>query len=104
MFSNRSRIQTLDGDGPSLGEQGAERLLGSPIAGHFASFSNDKSARLDAIRLKIVLVDPVVADEGIGQKDDLARIARVAENLLVAGHSRIENDLADGNSFGAEGP
>ena len=48
-------------------------------------------------------IDAVVADLGIGHGDDLAAIARIGEDFLVAGHRGVEADLAVDFAVGAEG-
>ena len=48
-----------------------------------------------AIRWSSV-VDAVVADERIGHRHDLARVGRVGEHFLVAGHAGVEDDFAEG--------
>src|SRR5439155_711799 len=50
----------------------------------------------------VFLVDPVVADHRIGHGHDLSAIRRIGEDLLVAGHGRVEDDLAGRFADGAE--
>ena len=38
--------------------------------------------------------DPVVADQRVGEDDDLAGVGGVGDRLLVAGHRGVEDDLA----------
>src|SRR5580700_7046968 len=52
--------------------------------------------------LDIVVVDADIADMGEGEGDDLARIGRIGEDLLVAGHRGVEADFAHRLSGGAE--
>ena len=44
---------------------------------------------------RVLGVDAVVADERVGHRDDLALVGRVGEDLLVAGHAGVEDDLAE---------
>ena len=39
----------------------------------------------------------------IGQADNLARVARIGENLLIAGEACVENDFAAAPRLGAGG-
>ena len=39
--------------------------------------------------------DAVVADQRVGEGDDLPGVARVGDRLLVAGHAGVEDDLAE---------
>ena len=48
-------------------------------------------------------IDAVVADERVGHRDDLPLVGRIGEDLLVAGHRGVEDDLARGLAAGAEG-
>jgi hypothetical protein len=41
------------------------------------------------------LIDAVVADVGIGHRDDLPGVGGVGEHLGVAGHRRVEDDLSE---------
>jgi hypothetical protein len=43
---------------------------------------------------EIFFIDPVVPDLGIGHRDNLAAIARVGEDFLVAGHGGIEANFS----------
>ena len=36
----------------------------------------------------------VVADLGAGHRDDLPRVGRIGQHFLIAGHARVEHDLA----------
>jgi hypothetical protein len=44
---------------------------------------------------------PVVADVRVGERDDLARVRGIGEDLLVARHRGVEDDLAAGAAVGA---
>src|SRR5579862_799157 len=52
--------------------------------------------------LDVVLVGADVADMGKREGDDLARIGRIGEDLLVAGHRGVEADFAGRVACGAE--
>ena len=43
--------------------------------------------------LVVILVNTVVADLWVGHDDDLSRIGRIRNDLLITGHTRIENHL-----------
>ena len=76
---------------------GAGRVLAVQTLAH-----HDR-ARVDAIRLHRRLGHAVVADQWVGEDDDLAAVARVADRLLVARHRRVEHDLAGGRNRRADG-
>ena len=46
------------------------------------------------MRFDVGFVDAVVADVRVGHGHDLARVRGVGQNLLVAGHRRVEDDFA----------
>ena len=56
--------------------------------------------RVDSLVLR---VDAGVADVRIGQRDDLAAVGGIGEDLLVAGHRGVEHDLADRQPGCADG-
>ena len=56
--------------------------------------AHDDAAGVDAVGLHRRRRDAVVADQRIGEDDDLARVGGVGDRLLVAGHRGVEDDLA----------
>ena len=56
--------------------------------------AHDDASRVDPVGLHRLGGDPVVADQRIGEGDDLPRVAGVGDRLLVAGHRGVEDDLA----------
>ena len=63
--------------------------------------SNDESGSMDAAGLDVFGVDPVIADVGVGQRDDLAPVTRIGQDFLIAGERGVEHHLASGRSDGA---
>ena len=53
-------------------------------------------------RFKIVFVDAVIADERIGERDNLPRIGGVGQYLLITRHSGIKDDFTVCAPFGAK--
>src|SRR3546814_6436092 len=47
------------------------------------------------VSLHILKIGADIADMGKGEVDDLPGIARVSHDLLIAGHRRVEADLAN---------
>ena len=58
---------------------------------------------MDALGLVVALGDAVVAYLGVGEADELAAVGGIGEELLVAAHPRVEDDLAAGFEFAREG-
>ena len=57
---------------------------------------HERPARLGVERRRAV-----VAHLGARHRDDLAGVGRIGEDFLVAGHARVEHDLARRDAFGA---
>ena len=75
-------------------EIGFERAARAEIADPAAQLADHKAPHPGPAALGIVVVDAVVSDLWIGHRHDLAVIRRVSEDLLIAGHARVEDDLA----------
>jgi hypothetical protein len=78
-------------------------LLHAPIAGQQGQITYNQSRGMHLVRLDIIGIAAGVADVGIGQGHDLARVRRVGQDFLIAGHGRIEDDLTDGGPRHADG-
>ena len=89
----RSRVDLLERDDAPLCEPGRP---GRPRAPHHDALGPHPA------RLEQPLVDAVVADEGRGEGEHLARVARVGDRLLVARGSGREARLARRHAGGAD--
>lgn len=89
-------VDPLDAGDAVFCQERAKRTTGAPVRRHFAGFPDDDSGYLHPIGLEVVVIDAVVPDQRVGEGDDLARVARIVEDLLVAGHPGVEDDLANG--------
>jgi hypothetical protein len=85
-----------DGDHFTLLQKCTEIGIRAPVAQAPWQVAYYQTGCEDAVRFHVFRVDPGVTDVRIGQGDDLARIGRIAEYLLITGHCCIEDDLADG--------
>ena len=90
-------IDTLDADGVVLFQKAIQRFLAAPVGGGGAGFADDIALCPDLVRLHVVLVHAVVADEGVSLGDDLAIIAGVSQGLFKADHTGGKDDLAHEN-------
>ena len=77
---------------PALGVGGILAVLG---------LAHDDGARVGAIGLHGGRADAVVADERVGEGDDLAGVGGIGDGLLIAGHRGVEDDLAGDRIRGA---
>ena len=98
-----ARINPLNPHDSTFLEIRFERLGLSVIAGIGGTFLDNKSFHKGASGLDVLGIDPVVADEGIGHADDLPLVRGIGEDLLIAGHGRIEDHLTDTFALRTEG-
>ena len=54
----------------------------------------NESGGVAAVRFLVLGIDAGIADVGVGQRDDLAAIRGISEDLLVARHRGVEDHLA----------
>ena len=81
-------------------EHGVQVTAGPPVAVAPGQVPHDHPATEGSAALVVLVVDPVVADVGIRERDDLTRIGRIGNDLLVAGQDRVEHDLAGRHTIG----
>ncbi len=99
----RPGVDVADPHDPMEGEVFVQRAVGLPVAYDRAVLPDDEARGIDAPRLEILGVYPVVADLGVGHCHQLEVVRRVGQYLLVAAHGRVEDHLADGGPLLAEG-
>ena len=96
------RAQAADeGAGVDAGQAGdavflqvlVERAVGAVVRVGRRQLLDDEAGDVGAGALAVVGVDAVVADQGVGHRDDLALVRRVGERLLVAVHRGVEDRL-----------
>ena len=74
-------------------EEAVQAPGGAPIAGHRHQVPHHEAPAERSAALEVGVGDPVVADVGVGEGDDLPGVGRIGENLLVAGHHGVEHHL-----------
>ena len=72
----------------------AQRASGAPVARHRRLVADDEAGHLRRARLDVVRRHAVVADLRAGHRDDLPGVRRIGQHFLIAGHARVEHDLA----------
>ena len=75
-------------------QEGLQRLGGPPVRGLPGQIAHDHPPAVRCGGLVVGGVRPVVADVGAGERDDLARVGRIRDHLLVPAHGRVEHELA----------
>jgi hypothetical protein len=95
-----------DGDHPMGFEIGAEILRGAEIRRRAWHLAQDQPGDVHLARLGVLGVGAHIADVRVGQGDDLLPVGGIGEDLLIAGHRRVEDHLAgrlpadaNGNAF-----
>src|SRR5690606_30957251 len=96
-------VDAGDGDHAAGGQPILQRRLAAPVAGTSRHVAHDQAGRPDLGGLVVLPGAAGVADMGIGQGDQLARIGRIGHDLLVAGHGGVEHHFAHGQATGAYG-
>src|SRR5215467_9025696 len=75
---------------------------GSPVGRGSNVFAQYEAETRRRTRLDVLVVGTDVPDMREGEGDDLARIGRIGEDLLVSGHRGVEAHLPQGLAEGAE--
>ena len=95
-----SRVDALDRNDAVVGEELRQRDVAAPVARHLAHIAHHKAAAGGFGALHVLEVDAVVADLGIGHRDDLARVRRIGDDFEVALERGVEADLPERLAFG----
>ena len=93
-FGQRPRVNALNAGNAVFLQIFRQRKIRAPVADDRRQFADDKTGDVRPPRFHVHVVDAVIADERIRHRDDLAFVGRVGEDFLVAGHGRVETDLA----------
>ena len=91
MSGEAASIDAFDAQDPMLLKVLAKGLASAPVAGYGVELTDYKAFDPGVQGLRVLWVDPVVTYLRIGHRDDLAAIGGIGEDLLVAGHTRIED-------------
>jgi hypothetical protein len=90
----RDAVRPQPAQPPALGAGGVVGVVG---------LAHDRRAGPRPVGLHRLGADPVVADVGVGERDELAGEGGVGHRLLVAAHAGREDDLAHRVDVGADG-
>ena len=90
----RPRVDVGDGDDVVADEVVAQRAVGAPVAGQRRRLAHDEAGDVRRLRFGVAGRHAVVADLRRGHRDDLAGVGGIGEHFLIAGHARVEHDLA----------
>ena len=95
----RPRIDIGDRHDPVGDEVVAQRRLRPPVARHGRLVADDEAGHMRLARFDVSGRHAVVADFRAGHCDDLARIGRIRQDLLVAGEAGVEHHFAGRSSL-----
>ena len=74
---------------------------GTPVGGQRREFANDQRFDKRSLGFLIIEIGADVADVRIREADNLARIAGIAEDFLIAGEAGIKNNFPAAPRAGA---
>ena len=69
----------------------AQAVLTAEITAHRGQMADHKRLRPGPEGFIVLPIHPIIADQGIGHHHTLPRVGRVGEDLLIAGHGRVEH-------------
>ena len=104
MRHGRAGVDALDGNDAVFLQELWQTLLGCPVAWLVAHVVHDKATQVQGVSLHNRRIDAVVTYLRIGQRDNLSGVTWIGDNLLVAGHRRVKNNLAEGLSASTTAP
>src|SRR6185437_1333880 len=93
-------VDACDRHDASALQELAQRLVGAPVARPPRQIADDETGREDLRGLEVFRRAAGVADVRTGERDDLAGVGRVGEDLLIPRQCGIENDFARGVALG----
>src|SRR4029453_1923998 len=100
--NERARVDALDAGDVVARQVVAERLLRPPARRGLAVLAPDEASHPGLPRLDVLAVDADVPDLGIRHRDELPLVRGVGQDLLVARHAGVEDELAGRLGRGAE--
>ena len=88
-----ARVDAFDGDDVLFLEPLVQRLVGAVARGNGAQLADHEGLGPGATGLGVLFGDAVVADHGVGHQHDLAGIGRIRQDLVVARHRGVEDEV-----------
>jgi hypothetical protein len=89
-----ARVDAGDAREPVRAQEGVEVAVAAPVAPPPGEVADDDAPAVRGDGLVVGRHRAVVADVGVGERDDLSGVGRVGDDLLVAAEGRVEHDLA----------
>ena len=104
LLGERAGVDALDAGNAILREPATQVGGGAPVGDDGREVPYDETGDVRAGGLKVIFVHAVVTDLRGRHGDDLAEVGRIREDLLVAGHARVEHDFAAEGGRSSERP
>lgn len=76
----------------------------TPVAGARTDVASNCASHLGAAGFFVFWIDAGVTEFWVGEGDDLAAVAGVGQNFLIAGHAGVKYHLPHGGAGGPERP
>ena len=97
-----ARVDARDRDDALRLEVIRKRLLRAEVGSEHRQVTDDQAGGMDFGGFDVLGIHADVADMRIGQRNDLAGVARIGEDLLIAGDRGVEHHFADRRTGGAD--
>src|SRR4026209_2825546 len=88
-----ARVDLRDRNGLAAAQELLETALGAPVTDDRREVANDETGRVSLRGFEVVGILAEGADVRIRQRDDLTVVRRVRQDLLIARHGGVENEL-----------
>ena len=89
-----ARVDALDGDDALLDQPLGEGEVGAVVGRDRGELADHERLGPGALRLRVLAGDAVVPDERVGHGHDLSGVGGIGEDLLVARHGGVEDEVA----------
>jgi hypothetical protein len=99
-----ARVDPGDPDEIAILQPSVQGAPGPPVGGGSNLLAQNQAAACGRARFDILVVGTHIPDVRESEGDDLARVGRIGEDLLVSGHRGVEAHFPEGLAEGAEAP
>src|SRR5690606_3221165 len=96
-----ARVDASNGDHAFFFEVLRKGFGGAEVRYPEGTVTNHQPCGMDAIGFYVFVVHARVADMRISERDNLSVVARVGQDFLITRHGRIEDNLGDAITIGA---
>ena len=94
LFGDRARVHPLDAGETVFFQISVKRKRCAPVADNGTEFANDEPGALGHVRLGVLVINAVIANLRKRHGDNLPKVGRVGQDLLITRHAGVKNRLA----------